>query len=137
MLLFQIHRRLVAENIGRFAPQVIKTTAVAIEPPSAASSSQPSSGVEGLAQQSPLMVAYSEYISAQVKMLSFLAYISRGFASIIRPHFSHIPICVIRLLRSCPPDCASARKVISPYHLQLIIIFRSYWSPPGIFYRLR
>lgn len=109
VLLFQIHRRLVADNINKFAPQVIQTLTVTVTQPVLPPPS--TIGVESLSWVNPLHAAYSDYISAQVKTLSFLAYITRGFASIIRPHFSLIPSNVIRLLRSCPPDCASARKV--------------------------
>lgn len=112
VLLFQIHRRLVADNISKFAPQVIQTLTVTVTQP--VHPSAPSTGVESLGYVNPLHAAYADYVSAQVKTLSFLAYITRGFASIIRPHYSLIPTNVIRLLRSCPPDCASARKVSPP-----------------------
>lgn len=115
VLLFQIHRKLVSENINRFAPQVIKALNVVIEVPVNVTASQNSvaGDLDILAQNHPLAVAFGDYVAVQVKTLSFLAYISRGFASIIRPHFSLIPTNVLRLLRDCPSDCASARKVLS------------------------
>lgn len=120
VLLFQIHRRLVSDNINKFAPQVIQTLTVTVTQP--VLPPPPSTGVDSLSYVNPLHAAYADYISAQVKTLSFLAYITRGFASIIRPHYSLIPTNVIRLLRSCPPDCASARKVFS-LHIFPSIIF--------------
>ena len=109
VLLFQIHRKLVSENINRFAPQVIKALNVIIEvPPRTAPATL---DLDSLEQSNPVAVAFSDYVAVQVKTLSFLAYISRGFASIIRPHYALIPTNVLRLLRDCPVDCASARKV--------------------------
>lgn len=44
--------------------------------------------------------------------MSFLAYILRGSANVLRPHQNAIPDFVIRLLRDCPPEAAATRKVL-------------------------
>lgn len=43
-------------------------------------------------------------------MLSFLAYIARGFAPTLRDHKDVIPTIIVRLLSRCPPEGAPARK---------------------------
>lgn len=109
VLLFQIHRKLISDNISRFTPLVITALGVAVDGPPASTASQ-SVELDQLHATGPVHQAYADYISAQVKTLSFLAYVSRGFAAIIRPHHAVIPTNVMRLLRACPPDSASARK---------------------------
>lgn len=126
VLLFQIHRHLINDNIGRFVPLVIQTLGITISAP--AHSQHPHlHGLDALGHVSLIQTAYYDYVSAQVKTLSFLAYISRCYANLIRPHFALIPTNVIRLLSICPPDCASARKVILLVIFALFIPFRNSW----------
>src|SRR4051812_20303663 len=42
--------------------------------------------------------------------MSFLAYILRSYASLLRPHQPQIPEFLIRLLRDCPPEASATRK---------------------------
>jgi transformation/transcription domain-associated protein len=112
VLLFQIHRKLISENIAKFVPQVIRTLGVAIERPPLILSNTTSLEQLLISENSrPLQLAFSDYISAQVKTLSFLAYILRGFANMLRPYHNFIPPFIIRVLRVCPAESAAARKV--------------------------
>lgn len=123
VLLFQIHRKLISENIAKFVPQVIRTLGVAIErPPLVLNNSIGLEQVLAAENSRPLQSAYSDYISAQVKTLSFLAYILRGFASMLRPYHNFIPPFIIRVLRDCPAESAAARKV-STFDLAFISSF--------------
>jgi len=45
-----------------------------------------------------------------VKTLSFLTYLLRGFAEMMRPHEADISRSVIALMRSCPGESAATRK---------------------------
>lgn len=42
--------------------------------------------------------------------MSFLAYIARGFAQVLKERMETIPIIIIRLLERCPPEGAPSRK---------------------------
>lgn len=114
VLLFQLHRWLVSDNIAKFVPLVIRSLGVVIERPAAdfSGATLPKTLEQALGgSERPLTAAFAEYISAQVKTLSFLAYILRGFAQMLRPYHTLIPSFIIRLLKDCPPECASSRKV--------------------------
>lgn len=99
VLLFQLHRRFIAEYIPQFAPLVVK--ALLQKPPTLASTA--------IEAEKAL---FSELIGSQVKILSFLAYIARGFSAStsLRSDKDLIPLIVIDLLDCCPIECASARK---------------------------
>lgn len=132
VLLFQIHRQLINDNIGKFVPLVMQTLGITITQPDISFPAH-LHGIDVLNHTSSLQTAYADYISAQVKTLSFLAYISRCYANLIRPHFPLIPINVIRLLNSCPPDSASARKVFLFILFQPLFL-RNFWWQLGIFF---
>jgi transformation/transcription domain-associated protein len=53
---------------------------------------------------------YNEFIVAQVKTMSFLAYILRSYTNLLRPYHDQIPEFVLRLLRECPPESSATRK---------------------------
>jgi transformation/transcription domain-associated protein len=55
-------------------------------------------------------VAYVDFVAAQVKTLSFLAYLLRGFSESLRPYQENIPKYVTNLLISCPSESAAIRK---------------------------
>lgn len=48
--------------------------------------------------------------SPQVKTLSFLTYLLRGFTPLMQPYEKQISSSVINLLRSCPSDAVATRK---------------------------
>jgi transformation/transcription domain-associated protein len=63
--------------------------------------------------------------------MSFLAYILRGSANVLRPHQNAIPDFVIRLLRDCPPEAAATRKVFPHIYRDVIRIqgiFQRKWK---------
>ncbi|KAE8228341.1 hypothetical protein CF326_g6730, partial [Tilletia indica] len=53
---------------------------------------------------------YSDVILAQVKAMSFLAYVLRIQAEEMRPYASVLPGLCVRLLQDCPPEASSTRK---------------------------
>lgn len=55
--------------------------------------------------------AYWEFIGAQVKIMSFLAYIIRGFSSLLKEHQQVIADSVVYLLMDCPSEASATRKV--------------------------
>ncbi len=46
---------------------------------------------------------YTDMIVAQVKTMSFLAYVLRGSAPVMRPFAQVLPEISVRLLKDCPP----------------------------------
>ena len=61
-------------------------------------------------RDSRFRVALSDFYTAQVKSLSFIAYLYRGYAQHISPHQETLAACVVQLLVSCPGDFPVARK---------------------------
>ena len=54
--------------------------------------------------------AFGDFITAQVKTMSFLAYLLRVYAQHLTDFLPTLPDIVVRLLRDCPRDKSSARK---------------------------
>lgn len=73
---------------------------------------------------------YNDFIVAQVKTMSFLAYILRSYTAVLRPFQSQIPDFVLRLLRECPPESSATRKelLVATRHI-LSTDFRSPFVP--------
>jgi len=53
---------------------------------------------------------YSDLIAAQVKTVSFLAYIIRTHPNLIAAHKHNVPEYVIQLFQNCPSEAAATRK---------------------------
>lgn len=73
---------------------------------------------------------YNDFIIAQVKTMSFLAYILRSYTTALRPFQNQIPDFVLRLLRECPPESSATRKelLVATRHI-LSTDFRSSFVP--------
>ena len=73
---------------------------------------------------------YNDFIVAQVKTISFLAYILRSYTTFLRPFQNQIPDFVLRLLRECPPESSATRKelLVATRHI-LSTDFRSSFVP--------
>ncbi len=119
VLVFQLHRKFINEYIPRFVPVIIALLRVDVSPPLGGNRRSTQQGAAAPSGHSPQienacrvsrMSPFGEYISAQIKALSFMAYIARGFAPTLREYRTEIPEIVTRLLRSCPLECAPARK---------------------------
>lgn len=73
---------------------------------------------------------YNEFIVAQVKTMSFLAYILRSYTTLLRPYQNQIPDFVLRLLRECPAESSATRKelLVATRHI-LSTDFRTSFVP--------
>ncbi|KAI8052219.1 hypothetical protein BDF22DRAFT_743794 [Syncephalis plumigaleata] len=96
---FKPHRRSVAANIQSFVPLIMEMLSLQAKPQTEAHAAAAACGE-----------FYTEFIIAQVKTASFLAYILRGYAAQLRQYQAVIPEAIIRLLRDCPPEASSTRK---------------------------
>ncbi|KAF9357807.1 hypothetical protein BGX26_003026, partial [Mortierella sp. AD094] len=132
VLLFQTHRQFVNPNIATFIPLIIQTLGLQASQQAEAQRLAAAHG-EVFVGVSPAIrnrSVYTDFIVAQVKTMSFLAYILRGSANVLRPHQNAIPDFVIRLLRDCPPEAAATRKelLVATRHI-LSIDFRQAFVP--------
>lgn len=94
VLLFQLYPKFLQANIPKFMPLIVKALSLQA-PPNAYQNHR---------------AAYVDFIACQVKTLSFLAYLLRGFAEHLRPYQENIPKYAIQLLTNCPNESASIRK---------------------------
>lgn len=53
---------------------------------------------------------FTEMVVAQVKTMSFLAYVIKGSAVHMRPYAQIVPGIAVRLLQDCPPEASATRK---------------------------
>lgn len=69
-----------------------------------------------------------EYL--QVKTLSFLTYLLRGFTPLMQPYEQQISSSVIMLLRSCPADAVATRKelLVATRHILATDFRRGFFS---------
>ncbi|CAG8506762.1 53_t:CDS:10, partial [Cetraspora pellucida] len=112
VLLFQSHRHFVNDNIGNFVPLIIKTLGLQARPQAEAQEAARARGeiFVGVAPGIRDRAKYTEFIIAQVKTMSFLAYVLRAYTNALQEYQSMIPDFVIRLLQDCPPEASATRK---------------------------
>jgi len=94
MLLFQLYPDYIQTNIPQLAPLMMG--ALALRVPQSAYKTQ--------------RERYMEFVACQVKTLSFLTYLLRGFSDLMRPYESAIARSVIALMAACPSDATPIRK---------------------------
>ena len=61
-------------------------------------------------RDSRFRAALSDFYTAQVKCVSFIAHIFRGYAQHIQTQQDTLAVCVVQLLQNCPGEFPSARK---------------------------
>lgn len=101
VLMYQIYKQNVHQEIAEFVPLIMST--ITLQPPQMYKS-MPNFNRE----------IFVDFMSAQIKALSFLAYIIRTFLpqfqEIINTHATEMVEGMISLLRLCPMEVASTRK---------------------------
>ncbi|KAI8099099.1 uncharacterized protein BX664DRAFT_310101 [Halteromyces radiatus] len=132
VLLFQSHRRYAAENIMKFIPLIFSTLNLQARPQTEASNAAIARGevFVGVSPEIKNRSVYNDFIVAQVKTMSFLAYILRSYTTLLRPYQTQIPDFVLRLLRECPPESSATRKelLVATRHI-LSTDFRTSFVP--------
>ncbi|CEP07551.1 hypothetical protein [Parasitella parasitica] len=132
VLLFQSYRRSAADNIMKFIPLIFQTLSLQAAPQMEAANAALARG-EVFVGVSPAIKQrglYNEFIVAQVKTMSFLAYILRSYTTLLRPYQNQIPDFVLRLLRECPAESSATRKelLVATRHI-LSTDFRTSFVP--------
>ena len=114
VLIFQLHRKFINDNILKFVPFIIKILEISIPAPKFEVETKKSDDLNLVTGQVICRSRqnYCDFIQAKVKVLSFLAYVSRSFSTALKSFQASIPMFVIDILNNCPPESASARKVM-------------------------
>ncbi|CAG8494971.1 1279_t:CDS:10 [Ambispora gerdemannii] len=112
VLLFQSHRQFVNTNIKNIVPLIIQTLGLQATPQAEAHAAARAANdiFVGVASGIRDRAKYTEFIVAQVKTMSFLAYVLRAYTTALKTYQDKIPDFVIRLLQDCPPEASATRK---------------------------
>lgn len=132
VLLYSTHKSLAGQSLPVFIPHIIEMLSLQAAPQARAHAAAEAKGEihTSVSPQIKNKVAYGEFIVAQVKTMSFLAYALRGFASALEKYHSMIPDFVVRLLQDCPCELSAARKelLVATRHI-LSTDFRTIFIP--------
>ncbi|XP_053674176.1 transcription-associated protein 1 [Anopheles nili] len=117
VLLYQIYKQNLHQEVAEFIPLVMSTISLQ---PSLAHKNSPGFNKE----------TYVDFMGAQIKTLTFSAYILRLFSDAVHTHASTMVKGMINLLESCPKEVASLRKelLVASRHI-LQTEFRNHFVP--------
>ncbi|KAK4082839.1 uncharacterized protein Triagg1_1729 [Trichoderma aggressivum f. europaeum] len=110
--IFQVYRNTVTQNVPRFVPLIkgflsLQASAQKQAHDDAAARGDIHTGVSsGIKNRA----AFGDFITAQIKTMSFLAYLLRQYASQLKDFLHLLPDIVIRLLKDCPREKSGTRK---------------------------
>lgn len=110
--LFQAHRNLVQTNVKTFVPRIKAMLLLQAKPQERAHAEAAAQGkiFTGVAKDIRNRAAFGELITAQVKAMSFLAYLLRVYQALLSDFLPSLPDVVVRLLQDCPREKSGARK---------------------------
>lgn len=132
VLLYSTHKNLANQSLPGFIPHIIEMLSLQAAPQARAHAAAEAKGeiYTSVSPQIKNKTAYGEFIVAQVKTMSFLAYALRGFASSLEKYHKMIPDFVVRLLQDCPCELSAARKelLVATRHI-LSTDFRTIFIP--------
>lgn len=112
--LYSSYKQLTTTSLPEFAPYIMTLLSIEVKQQKQAREEAEKRG-ERFVSVSPLIndkAAYNDFILAQIKATSFLAYVFiRGYAAnSLQNYIPIVPDLIIRLLQDCPPELPSARK---------------------------
>ena len=110
--IFQVHRSIVVPNVKKFVPLIKMVLSLQASAQKQAHEEAKAKG-DIFTGVSPLIknrAAFGDFITAQVKTMSFLAYLLRQYASQLQEFLPTLPDIVVRLLKDCPREKSGARK---------------------------
>ncbi|CDH13040.1 uncharacterized protein ZBAI_04826 [Zygosaccharomyces bailii ISA1307] len=112
--LYSSYKQLTTTSLPQFMPLVMDLLNMQVEQQRIAREEAQSRGERYTAVSPDIKnrEAYCEFILAQIKATSFLAYVFiRGYApEFLQNYVGFIPDLIMRLLQDCPPELSSARK---------------------------
>lgn len=113
VLIFQTYRNVVSSSINVFVPLIFEhcLTLQALPQQQAHEAARQRGQIfVGVAPGIKNRALFGEMVTTQVKTMSFLAYVLRGSAPIVRQYVHLLPEVNVRLLKDCPPENAITRK---------------------------
>ena len=126
--IFQAHRESVPKNVETFMPRVIKVleTQCPLQEQAHSQATEQKTIHYGVAKDIKNRTAFAEMVNAQVKTMSFLAYILRQYAQKMQGFLPKLPRIVVRMLRDCPKErCAIRRELLVAMRHLINFNFRS------------
>ena len=114
--IFQAHRQLVAKNVKDFKPRIKRTLLLQAEPQKRAHDEAESrddifTGIAPEIVERRKSALFGDLITAQVKTMSFLAYLFRAYQQSLQGDFIDIlPELTVRLLQDVPRTHTATRK---------------------------
>lgn len=109
---FQVYRSTVQHNVKLFVPLIKSVLSCQAKAQEQAHKDAAARGTihVGVSPNIKNRAAYGEFITAQVKTMSFLAYLLRQYSSQLTDFLPTLPDIIIRLLKDCPREKSSTRK---------------------------
>ncbi|KAI0129256.1 hypothetical protein F4776DRAFT_162016 [Hypoxylon sp. NC0597] len=109
---FQTHRNIIQQNVKAFVPLIKSVLCLQAKAQEQAHAEAKARGTvfAGVSPNIKNRAAFGEFITAQVKTMSFLAYLLRQYSSQLTDFLPTLPEIVVRLLRDCPREKSAARK---------------------------
>jgi len=133
--IFQAHRALAPKNVNKFTPKIREALMLQAESQRRAHEEAESKNeiFTGIAKEIRLQgkaAAFGELVTAQVKTMSFLAYLLRAYAGALADFLSYLPNLTVRLLRDVPRAHTATRKelLVAIRHI-INFNFRSVFLP--------
>lgn len=110
--IMQAHRPLVQQYIKNLVPTIklILLLQVKAQEQAHAEAAKNHTIFTGVSKEIKNRAAFGEFITAQVKTMSFLAYLLRVYATQLQDFLRQLPAIVVRLLKDCPREKSGARK---------------------------
>jgi transformation/transcription domain-associated protein len=110
--IFQIYRTTVGPNVKLFVPLIKSVLLLQAKPQEQAHKDAEARGTifTGVSPNIRNRAAFGEFITAQVKTMSFLAYLLRVYSQQLTDFLPILPNIVVRLLKDCPREKSVARK---------------------------
>ncbi|RVX66256.1 hypothetical protein B0A52_10183 [Exophiala mesophila] len=110
--IFQAHRASVPANVKKFVPSIKGILLLQAKAQEKAHEEAEANGTifTGVSKDIKNRAAFGDFITAQVKTMSFLAYLLRVYANQLTDFLPTLPVVVVRLLKDCPREKSGARK---------------------------
>ncbi|CAG8961386.1 hypothetical protein HYFRA_00013334 [Hymenoscyphus fraxineus] len=110
--IFQVYRSTVGPNVKLFVPLIKTVLLLQAEPQEQAHKEAAAKGTifTGVSPKIRNRAAFGEFITAQVKTMSFLAYLLRVYSQQLSDFLPTLPNIIVRLLKDCPREKSGARK---------------------------
>lgn len=97
VLIYQIYKNSVHQEVSEFVPLIMTT--INLKPP-----------MNQKGQQALNKEVFADFIGAQIKTLSFLAYVVRIFQDAVMVHSASVVSGLLSLMQLCPKEAAHLRK---------------------------